>query len=111
MQYNFEWDPIKATANFRKHKISFERATEVFSDPFALSVFDDEHSSEEDRWVTLGKDKGEIALVVVHTFREEGEGQFTVRIVAARKITRKATVRIISARKATKKEVKRYEGE
>jgi uncharacterized DUF497 family protein len=103
--------PVKAKANVRKHKISFERATEVFSDPFALSISDDEHDSEEERWVTIGKDKNNIALVVVHTFREAGKDQFSVKIISARKPVRRITIRIISARKAMKKEVKQYEGE
>jgi predicted RNase H-like HicB family nuclease len=44
VQYNFEWDPSKAILNLRKHKISFERAAEVFLDPNMLSIEDDEHS-------------------------------------------------------------------
>ena len=94
MQYNFEWDPAKAKENYRKHKVSFERAAEIFLDPFMLSVFDDEHSKVEDRWVTIGKDRNDIPLVVVHTFREID--------------TNNSGIRIISARRATKKEVKQY---
>lgn len=70
MQYNFEWDPAKAKENLNKHRVSFERAAEIFLDPFALSIFDDEHSAEEDRWITMGKDRNEVVLVVVHTFHE-----------------------------------------
>jgi len=44
VQYNFEWDLKKARSNFQKHKISFERASEIFLDPFMLSVFDKVHS-------------------------------------------------------------------
>jgi len=43
MRYDFEWDVRKAKTNVRKHKISFERATEIFRDPNALSVVDEEH--------------------------------------------------------------------
>ena len=94
MQYNFEWDPTKAKSNFRKHKISFERASEIFLDPFMLSVFDEAHSTNEDRWVTLGKDRNNLSIVVVHTFREID--------------TDNSTIRIISARRATKQEDKQY---
>ena len=39
----FEWDDAKARANFKKHKISFEVAAEVFDDPGAYTVLDDRH--------------------------------------------------------------------
>ena len=71
MQYNFEKDPNKGKENFRKHKVSFERAPEVFLDPLAISIYDEEHSSDEDRWITIGKDYMNVALVVIHTFHEE----------------------------------------
>jgi uncharacterized DUF497 family protein len=44
----FEWDPAKATANLKKHQVSFEEARSVFYDEFAVQFFDDEHSSEEE---------------------------------------------------------------
>lgn len=34
MRYNFEWDPEKARANKRKHKVSFELASTVFRELF-----------------------------------------------------------------------------
>ena len=97
MQYNFEWDPYKAKQNLRKHKMSFERATEVFLDPLAISIYDDEHSLDEDRWVTIGKDQTNLILIVIHTFLEENIDN--------------CRIRVISARKATKKEIKQYEGD
>ena len=36
MEIRFEWDPVKAKSNFRKHRVSFEIAARVFADPFAL---------------------------------------------------------------------------
>ena len=59
-----------------------------------LSVFDESHSTNEDRWITLGKDRNNVTVVVVHTFRE---------IESAN-----STIRIISARRATKQEDKQY---
>jgi uncharacterized DUF497 family protein len=94
VQYNFEWNPAKAKENLKKHRIAFERAAQVFNDPFAVSVFDDKHSTDEDRWITLGKDDNDVPLVVVHTFREITEEE--------------CTVRVISVRKATKMEMKQY---
>ncbi len=94
MQYNFEWDPKKAKENLGKHKVSFEQAAEIFLDPFMLSIYDTKHSSVEDRWITIGKDRNDITVVVVHTFREI--------------VPQNSSIRIISARKATKKEIKQY---
>ncbi len=34
---NFTWDAQKATANVKKHGVSFELAVRIFADPFALS--------------------------------------------------------------------------
>ncbi len=94
MQYNFEWDPVKAKLNLQKHKINFERAAEIFLDPFMLSQFDDEHSEKEDRWITIGQDRNNITIVVNHAFKEINSDS--------------SIIRIISARRATKKENKQY---
>ncbi|MBU2543834.1 BrnT family toxin [Patescibacteria group bacterium] len=94
MQYNFEWNYVKAKSNLQKHNINFERAAEIFLDPFMLSEFDDEHSEKEERWITIGKDRNNITIVVIHTFKEIDSDN--------------STVRIISARRATKKENKQY---
>ena len=84
----FEWDITKERVNIRKRGITFEQASYVFSDPFALSKYDDEHSGpEEDRWVLLGNTMNKIILSVVHTFQDE-EGVEHVRIISARKATK-----------------------
>jgi len=93
--YTFEWNPFKARSNLRKHRISFDRAAEVILDPLAVSVLDVEHGEAEERWVTSGKDKRGSVLILVHTFVE----------VSAQE----CRVRIISARRATKREIKQYE--
>jgi len=98
--YNFEWDPAKAKENLRKHRLRFERAAQVFLDGQAVSIYDDEHSDEEDRWVTLGKDRHGALLVVVHTFREIDAGNFSIRLISARKAT-KAEARQYSAGRLT----------
>lgn len=88
MKYNFEWDPHKAKQNIQKHGISFDRAAKVFLDAFAISVFDDEHSNIEDRWITIGSEYNDLLVVVVHTFKELDSETITIRIVSARKATR-----------------------
>lgn len=97
MRYYFEWDPRKAKENLRKHGVSFERAATIFLDPHAVSIFDKEDSQGEDRWITLGIDSSGILLVIVHTFHQIDVSS--------------CSIRIISARKATKREARQYKEE
>jgi uncharacterized DUF497 family protein len=92
--YNFEWHIEKEKQNNRRHKTSFVQATTVFRDPNQISIFDEDHSNDEDRWLTLGFDRNGILLVVIHTFEQTEHG---------------VNIRIISARKATGAETKQYE--
>ena len=49
-----------------------------------MSIFDDEHSEEEERWITLGLDRAGVLLVVSHTFRKEtGSGRFAIAQAAS----------------------------
>ena len=82
----FEWDKNKEKLNIKKHGVTFEQASYVFTDQFALNIFDEEHSEDEDRWVLLGKSLNETLLLVIHTFRDDGT-EF-VRIISARKATK-----------------------
>jgi uncharacterized protein len=72
-QYQFEWDPVKARQNLKKHRLFFERAATIFLDPQALSEVNEENSRGENRWVTLGLDRTGMLLVVCHTYDEEAE--------------------------------------
>jgi len=87
VQYDFEWDPAKARQNRRKHRVSFEQGDTVFRDPRAASLYDDEHSETEDRWVTLGLSAGSGLLVVHHTFQEIDADHVRIRIFSCRKAT------------------------
>ena len=84
----FTWDPNKAIVNFRKHRIAFEEAVTVFSDPLALYITDDSHS---DRAMLIGESIKRRLLLVVFIDKVDQE------------------IRIISARRATSHERKRYE--
>jgi hypothetical protein len=53
-----------------------------------VSVEDEEHSEDEDRWATLGRDKNSVLLVVIHTFREIDEDNCNVRLITSRRATR-----------------------
>ena len=90
----FEWDPAKSASNAKKHKVTFEVAKTVFYDEFAVQFFDEEHSSEEDRFLLLGMSSDARLLLVCHCEREHGN-----------------VIRIISARKATEREAQYYGGE
>lgn len=78
----YEWDPVKAAANFSKHGIHFADAVSVFADEHALTI-DDPHP-EEERFVTLGMDAFARLLVVVYTWRSDA-----IRLISARKATRR----------------------
>ncbi len=73
--------------NRRKHGVSFEQAATVLRDPLALSLYDDEHSEIEERWLTLGEDKNGVLLVVSHTFEELADDEALVRVISAREAT------------------------
>ncbi|MGY6554099.1 MAG: BrnT family toxin [Wenzhouxiangella sp.] len=94
-RYHFDWDPRKAATNRRKHGVQFEDAVQVFGDPLALTVPDEEHSTQEERWITLGRSGNGSLLVIVHTYEELDTGT--------------ALIRVISARAATKRETRDYE--
>lgn len=79
----FRWDPRKAAANLRKHRINFHEAATVLNDPVSTTFPDADHSSLELRFVTIGMSTGGRILVVVHA--EEGDA---VRIISARRATR-----------------------
>jgi len=81
----FEWDSAKATANIKKHGVSFEEAQSVFYDEFAVQFFDEEHSTSEERFLLLGMSTGRRLLLICHCEREAGN---TIRIISARKATK-----------------------
>ncbi|MCP4660319.1 MAG: BrnT family toxin [bacterium] len=88
MKYVFEWDPAKDRGNQARHGISFRQATPVFRDPLAISIYDDDHSLDEERWVTVGQTKRGVLLIVVHTFRRTDEEQIIIRLISVRRATR-----------------------
>ena len=79
---DFEWDEAKAAENDAKHGVSFEMATLVFKDPFAVERLDDREHYSEDRFILIGIADGAL-LTVVHT---ERNGR--IRIVSARQATK-----------------------
>ncbi|MGR3179568.1 MAG: BrnT family toxin [Candidatus Anammoxibacter sp.] len=92
MKLIFEWNEEKAKENFRKHKISFEEAKTIFSDPFLTTYPDRLHSNNEQRYINIGVSRKGRVLILIHTER----GKY---------------IRIISCRKATRNERRTYEEE
>jgi len=88
----FEWNTAKALINIKKHGVSFDEAKSVFFDEFAVQFFDQENSTNEDRFLMLGVSNETNLLLVCHCERDDGN-----------------TIRVISARKATKNESKNYQ--
>ncbi len=87
----FSWDPVKDAANQRKHGLSFELAARVFDDPLHLSRQDRIEDGEE-RWQTLGQIGGVVVILVAHTFRSDVDGTEGVRIISARKATKRERI-------------------
>ncbi len=79
----FEWDPEKAKVNLRKHTVDFPEAATVFQDFLGITVFDPDHSKDEDRYLTFGTSERGRLLVVAHTDRGD-----KIRIISARELTR-----------------------
>jgi uncharacterized protein len=86
----FEWDRDKEKLNIKKHAVSFDEAVTVFYDPLSATFTDQDHSIEEDRFITVGYSSQGRLFVVSHM--ERGDA-----------------IRIISARPATVSERKRHE--
>ncbi len=87
---DFEWDENKAALNLSKHGVSFNEAKSVFADPFYVMFEDPHHSSEEQRYIIIGRSVQNLILMVA--FTERGDA-----------------TRLISARKAKPHERKVYE--
>lgn len=88
----FEWDPLKAEDNLKKHGVDFTEAATVFGDPLSITYSDPDHSLDEDRYIIIGSSSANRLLIVAHTDRDE-------------------STRLISAREVTSRERKLYEDE
>ena len=92
----FEWDPVKDKTNNKKHGVAFSDAALIFADPNIMTIYDKEHSLEEERYLSLGRTPKGKVLLVSHTHRMTDDVE---------------KVRIISARPADKDEEAVYYGE
>ncbi|WP_204369072.1 BrnT family toxin [Methylocucumis oryzae] len=60
-----EFDSRKASANLKKHGVSFDEAESCLLDPLAL-VYEDTNAKGESRWQLLGMSNQARLLVVVY---------------------------------------------
>ena len=90
MSLEFEWDPLKAEKNKRKHGITFLEGSTAFSNLHSLTIPDPDHSMLEHRFLHVGVSESGNLVVVSLTERSD-------------------RIRIISVRHASKRERKHYE--
>jgi uncharacterized DUF497 family protein len=50
------------------------------------TLFDEEHSADEDRWITIGLSSSDL-LLVVHTMDQIDDDLVVIRIISARRPT------------------------
>jgi hypothetical protein len=86
----FCWDPAKAWANLRDHRVRFAEAVTVLEDENALTREDPDAQGEQ-RFVTLGRSSFGSLLAVVYAQPDPD------------------IIRIVSAWKANKRQRLRYE--
>jgi uncharacterized DUF497 family protein len=77
---SFEFDPAKAAANLKSHRVSFREAVTVFNDPLAQTFPDELHSEDEDRSITIGLSSRNRLLFVSHR-----ESEDHIRLIGARR--------------------------
>jgi uncharacterized DUF497 family protein len=61
----------------------------VFLDALAQSRPDDDPGTDEERWITMGESRAANLLLVVHTHVELDPARFAIRIISARRPTRR----------------------
>ena len=89
MLYEFEWDPVKSSANKAKHGIDFVEAQELWLDPDLLSLA--ARSEPEPRLLFIGR-IGDKHWSAIATLRGDA-------------------IRLISVRRSRPREVQAYESE
>ena len=68
---SFEWDDVKAAANWRAHGVSFEMARDVFKDIFAVEWVDDRQGSPEQRFAAVGMVENRLLFCRQHHERRQ----------------------------------------
>lgn len=83
---NFEWDADKEKTNIKNHQgITFDFASKVFNDVWAIDELDESHSTEtEQRFTIIGLAENKLLRITFTVITEEN-GEEVIRIISARK--------------------------
>ena len=83
---NYEWDTDKEKKNIKNHNgITFNLASKVFNDVWAIDEFDELHSTENElRFTIIGLAENKLLRVTFAVITEEN-GEELIRIISARK--------------------------
>ncbi len=79
----FEWDEKKNKTNIQKHNLSFSAAKFIFNDKNRIEFFDDVHSIDEERYITIGA-INRVPIVATVVYTERGQ---KIRLISARPAT------------------------
>jgi uncharacterized DUF497 family protein len=88
--YSVEWDESKNLSNQKKHRISFQEAATIFTDPLEIVIEDPDHSATEHRFLSIGE-------------------SFRLRLLVVSYVERGSKIRIINARAPTRRERRTYQ--
>lgn len=78
-EIEFDWHAEKSQANLEKHGVTFDEASTVFRDAGLVTLFDEQHSETEDRFIAIGYSSSGRMLTVAYTERAR-----SIRIISAR---------------------------
>ena len=82
----FEWNEDKNLANFKKHGVWFAEAQTVWADERSIEYFDSLHSTEEDRFIRIGRSVGTTTRILLSVFCERDEAK-RIRLISSREAT------------------------
>jgi uncharacterized protein len=81
MEMEYDWDPVKAASNLKKHRITFQDASTVFDDPLRVEANVTKPEYGEVRYIAIGMMHDGRMTAVVYTDRESKR-----RIISARNV-------------------------
>lgn len=79
----FSWDEEKSKRNFETRNISFDEASLVFDDTWAIEFFDELHSTENEKRFTVIGLVNQKLIRVTYTVRQDSDEE-VIRIISAR---------------------------
>ncbi len=80
----FDWDKGNKNKNLKIHNVNDEECEEIFFDPRKKILKDILHSTNEGRYILIGKTKLKRLLFLVFTIRKN-----RIRVISARNLNKK----------------------